>query len=51
MIQWVADYCHILNEEKDPQVREHMLDYLIAHMEDVNGFSCEAVRASHAVLL
>ena len=26
-VQWVADYCRILREEKDPHVREHILDF------------------------
>ena len=51
VVQWVAGFCRILREEKDPQVTEHMLDYLIALMEDANDFSWDAARASHAVLL
>ena len=51
VVQWVADFCRILREEQNPQVREHMLDYLIALMEDANDFSWDAARASHAVLL
>ena len=47
----MAGFCRILREEKDPQARKHMLDYLIALMEDANDFSCDAARASHAVLL
>ena len=49
--QWVAGFCRILREEQDPQGKEHMLDYLIALMEDANDFSWDAARASHAVLL
>ena len=44
-------YCHILREEQDPQVREHLLDYLIALTEDAHDFSWDVARASHAVLL
>ena len=51
VVQWVAGFCRILREEKDPQVSEHMLDYLIALIEDANDFSWDAARASHAVLL
>ena len=51
VVQWVAGFCWILREEQDPQVKEHMLDYLIALMEDSNDFSWDAARASHAVLL
>ena len=51
MVQWVAGYCRILREENNPQVKEHMIDYLIALMEDAHDFSLDAARASHAVLL
>ena len=51
VVQWVAGFCRILREVKDPQLKEHMLDYLIALMEDANDFSWDAARASHAVLL
>ena len=51
VVQWVAGFCRILKEEKDPQVRKHMLDYLIALMEDANDFSWDAAGASHAFLL
>ena len=44
-------FSQILREEKCPQTKEHMLDYLIALMEDANDFSWDAARASHAVLL
>ena len=44
MVQCVDGYCRILREEKDSQVKHHMLDYLLALVED-------ATRASHAVLL
>ena len=47
----MAGYCRILREEQEPQVRGHMLDYLIALMEDAHDFSWDAARASHAVLL
>ena len=47
----MAGFCRILREEKDPQVKEHMLDYLIALMEDANNFSWDAARTGHAVLL
>ena len=51
VVQWVAGYCRILREEQNPQVKEHMVDYLIALMEDAHDFSWDAARASHAVLL
>ena len=28
VVQWVAGFCRILREEKNPQLKEHMLDYL-----------------------
>ena len=36
---------------KNPNLRQHMLDYLIALMDDANDFSWPAAKASHAVLL
>ena len=51
VVQWVAGYCRILREEQNPQVKEHMIDYLIALMEDAHDFSWDAARASHTVLL
>ena len=50
-VQWVAGYCCILREGRDPMIREQMLDYLISLMEDPHDFSWDATRASHAVLL
>ena len=47
VVQWVAGFCRILREEKDPHVSEQMLDYLIVLMEDANDLT----RASHTVLL
>ena len=47
----MAGFCRILREEQVHQVKEHMLDYLIALMEDANDFSWDAARASHTVLL
>ena len=51
VVKWVAGYCRMLREELDPQVRGHMLDHLIALMEDAHDLSWDAARASHAVLL
>ena len=39
VVQWVAGFCRILREEKDPQLTEHVLDYLIALMDDADDFS------------
>ena len=39
-------------KEKNCQVtKDHMLDYLIALLEDANDFSWQAAKASHGVLL
>ena len=51
VVQWVAGFCRTLREEQNPQVKEHMLDYLIALMKDANDFSWDAAQGSHAVLL
>ena len=36
---------------KKIEMTEHMLDYVIALLEDANDFSWSATKASHAVLL
>ena len=46
VVQWGAGYCRILREEQNPQVKEHMIDYLIALMEDAHDLSWDAARAS-----
>ena len=40
-----------MKEEKNLSLRENMLDYFIALFDDANDFSCDAAKASHAVLL
>ena len=40
-----------MKEEKNLEMKEHMLDYVIALLEDANDFSWGAAKASHAVLL
>ena len=49
--QWVAGFGHAMRDESDPDVRQHMLEYLIALMDDANDFSWTSAKASHAVLL
>ena len=49
--QWMAGFCRIMRDEESLQTRGHMLDYLIALLDDSNDFSWEAGKASHAVLL
>ena len=43
-------YC-TMKEEKTLELKEHMLDYAIALLEDANDSSWGAAKASHAVLL
>ena len=50
-IQWMAGFCRTIKEEKNIEMKEHMLDYVIALLEDANDFSWGAAKASHAVLL
>ena len=50
-IQWMAGFCCTMKEEKNLEMKEHMLDYVIALLEDANDFSWGAAKASHAVLL
>ena len=49
--QWMAGYCRMMRDEENLQTRGHMLDYLIALLDDSNDFSWQATKASHAVLL
>ena len=48
--QWMAGFCWIMRDEENLQTRGHMLDYLIALLDDSNDFSWQAAKASHAVL-
>ena len=49
--QWVAGFGRTIREESDPHLKAHMLDYMIALMDDANDFSWGSAKASHAVLL
>ena len=49
--QWMAGFCRIMRDEENLQTGGHMLDYLIALLDDSNDFSWQAAKASHAVLL
>ena len=51
VIQWVAGFGCTMRDESDPDVRQHMLEHLIALMDDANDFSWTSAKASHAVLL
>ena len=49
--QWVAGFGRTIREESDPELKAHMLEYMIALMDDANDFSWISAKASHAVLL
>ena len=49
--QWMSGFCRILRDENCQKSKDHMLDYLIALLDDSNDFSWQAAKASHAVLL
>ena len=40
-----------MKEEKNSEVKDCMLDYLVALLDDAQDFSWEAAKVSHAVLL
>ena len=48
----MAGFCCIMKEEQNFQNQKFMLfDYLLSLLDDANNFSCDATKASHAVLL
>ena len=49
--QWVAGFGCTMREESDPEIKQHMLDYMISLMDDANDFLWVSAKASHAVLL
>ena len=40
-----------MKEEQNSKMREHMLDYLVSLLDDVQDFSWGVAKASHVVLL
>ena len=40
-----------MKEEKNPEIKDSMLDYLVSLFDDANDFSWDAAKASHAILL
>ena len=50
-VQWVAGFCRIMKEEENSDVKDCMLDYLVALLDDAQDFFGEAAKASHAMLL
>ena len=51
VLQWMAGFCRTMKEENDIEIRNHMLEYVIALLDDAQDFSWQAAKASHAVLL
>ena len=51
VLQWVTGFCRTIKEEQNSKLREHMLDYMVALLEDAQDFSWGVAKASHAVLL
>ena len=51
IIQWMSGFRRILKEDYCQETREHMLDYVIALLDDANDFSWQSAKASHAILL
>ena len=49
VMQWVAGFGRAMRDESDPELRRHMLDYLISIMDDANDFSWTSAKASHTV--
>ena len=49
--QWVAGFGRTMRDELDPEIRQHMLEYMISLMDDANDFSWISAQASHVVLL
>ena len=49
--QWMSGFCRILRDESCQKIKDHMLYYLIALLDDSKAFSWQAAKASHAVLL
>ena len=47
----MAGFGRTMRDESDPIMKQHMLEYLIALMDDANDFSWTSAKASHAVLL
>ena len=48
----IAGFCRIMREENCQETKKnHMLDYLIALLDDTNYFLWQIAKASHAVLL
>ena len=51
LLQWMAGFCRNMKDESNVDLRNCMLDYVIALLDDAQDFSWQAAKASHAVLL
>ena len=49
--QWVSGFASIIRDEKDPNVKQCMLDYLTEIMDDSHDFGWKTAKGAHAVLL
>ena len=49
--QWMAGFGRIMKEEKNPEIKDSMFDYLVSLFDNANDFSWDVAKASHAVLL
>ena len=49
--QWMAGFCRIIKEGKCKDSKDHMIDYLIALIDDANDFSWQSAKSSYSILL
>ena len=50
-MQWLLGFLRIREEEKDPLIKEHMIQYVTELTQDACDFSWEAAKGAHSVLL
>ena len=50
-MQWLLGFLRIREKEKDPLIKEHMIQYLTELTQDACDFSWEAAKGAHSVLL
>ena len=51
VFQWVAGFGRNVQDEKDPHIKQLMLENMCDLMEDAQDFSWIAAKASHSLLL
>ena len=49
--QWLLGFLRIRQEEIDPHIKEHMIEYLTELSQDACDYSWEAAKGAHSVLL